>query len=35
MDKLATLSEFALGIVILVIIICGCFAYCKLYNKKA
>jgi hypothetical protein len=34
MDRLASLSEFALGIVILFIITCGCFAYCRLFNKK-
>jgi hypothetical protein len=35
MDKLASVSELALGLVIMIIITCGCFAYCRLYNKKA
>lgn len=34
MDRNATISEILLGMVILCIVMGGCFAYCKLYNKK-
>lgn len=34
MDRNATISEIVLGLVVAVIILGGCFAYCKLYNKR-
>jgi len=34
LEKRARFSEIILGIVIVLIINCACFVYCKMYNKK-
>ena len=34
MDRKASLAEVVLGIAIACILVGGCFAYCRLYNKK-
>ena len=34
LERRARLAEIILGLVIVVIINCACFAYCKVYNKK-
>ena len=34
MDRRARGAELILGLVIVIILNCGCVAYCKMYNKK-
>lgn len=34
LERRARLAEIILGLVIVVIINCACFTYCKMYNKK-
>lgn len=34
LEKRAKLAEIILGLVIVVIINCACFTYCKMYSKK-